>query len=662
MATDVAKYYLTQNIVVYPSSNSIDNGKLTIEENLKNMVSRITSRNYALKSSDFVLSIVGGKIQIGAGSGNIQGYDVVSSAALLLDNPISEVGYKLIGLKVTKDGSNHVRGEVLDGNDTYFEGIWAGFFPEASATDPDLLILGRVYWDGLAFTELVRDSKITHRIDADKIDIDISGPKPTAVNLDLEGAFNKLPDWYVSKYGDFMVGNFELISNNGITEGLAFPSALASARFTVGTSTNTGATLASMVPSNNNIFSKLMSTATGFTGLSSGVANNVTNIGFPTSNSTLFRIQNTTTGGSAGSGNIDFVDGKIIINSLNKGIEIKSPNGSLADNLTALLSSNTLSIKTATSNKHTFGYDSTGTNPYYTIGSLTLRTVGTDTSIVSNGNVYVQIAPSISTGSIVASGSVKTGVGISYIIEDENSLKQYVSNVPINLINVDGLISNKSYGLTPTIATPYSGTYYSKTSYEAGVLQSVYKNTLGNSSIKFIGSGSNSAELLYNYTTSRLNLTGDFTVSGDIKASRVYNAVYNDYADFVKMDKSMSYEPGDIVSKKVGVDEYTLATETNKKLVVGVYSDTYGQVLGGDDLDNMEDNLENYIPIAVAGNVFVKVIGTIEEGDLITVSCFDGVGVKVTSIEDSFGTIIGKALESKTSYGVSRIKAQVILL
>lgn len=158
-----------------------------------------------------------------------------------------------------------------------------------------------------------------------------------------------------------------------------------------------------------------------------------------------------------------------------------------------------------------------------------------------------------------------------------------------------------------------------------------------------------------------LFVTGTGKCTGDFTANRVFNAVYNDIADFVKKDQKQKIEAGDIIAIKHGSDDYVLAERLNSKLVVGVYSDSYGHVMGGENLPNMNDNLKKYAPIAIAGNVKVKILDEIQVGDLITVSAVDGVGAKVTDSFNSIGCIVGKALETKLSKGIGKIKMQVML-
>lgn len=160
-----------------------------------------------------------------------------------------------------------------------------------------------------------------------------------------------------------------------------------------------------------------------------------------------------------------------------------------------------------------------------------------------------------------------------------------------------------------------------------------------------------------------VSITGNLTGSSGKNItgfSRVYNAVWNDYADAVLKANNTTTEPGDIIAKDEYSDGYVLATSYNAKLVVGVHSDTYGHLLGGDKDAALEENLNKYIPIALAGNVKVKVVGRVKIGDFIVASFIPGVGVASNGYVP--GTIVGKALENKDTDDMSRILMQVMLI
>lgn len=150
---------------------------------------------------------------------------------------------------------------------------------------------------------------------------------------------------------------------------------------------------------------------------------------------------------------------------------------------------------------------------------------------------------------------------------------------------------------------------------------------------------------------------GKIVAQGTITGTKVFNAVWNDYADAVPKVKDSKVEPGDIICKSVNSNEYELSTYRNRKLVVGVYSDTYGHLLGGDEGKTLEETLETHIPIAVAGNVKVKVVGKVKAGDLIVTSKINGVGK--TSKWFTKGKVVGKALEDKKDKGIGKVLIQV---
>lgn len=130
--------------------------------------------------------------------------------------------------------------------------------------------------------------------------------------------------------------------------------------------------------------------------------------------------------------------------------------------------------------------------------------------------------------------------------------------------------------------------------------------------------------------------------SGYLHATRIYNAVYNDYAElFLKDDPDEEFEAGDVIVKVPGKNAYTKCSSNADKLVVGVVSENYGHLLGGTGKSEYDEKY--YIPIGLAGVIPVKTIGPIIEGDLLTTS--DSLGFARRVEEYIPGTVIGKVLE-----------------
>jgi len=144
-------------------------------------------------------------------------------------------------------------------------------------------------------------------------------------------------------------------------------------------------------------------------------------------------------------------------------------------------------------------------------------------------------------------------------------------------------------------------------------------------------------------STTRLNYDGYFW------ASKIYNAVFNDLAEF--MEKAEDAEPGQcMVMTENGV---VPSRKRGDKAVVGIYSDSFGYALGAEDQ-------ENKIPIGISGCVWVKIKELVEIGDLL-ISDVDGFVCKANDEEIMIpGIKVGKALQNKTTFGEERIKMLIM--
>lgn len=118
---------------------------------------------------------------------------------------------------------------------------------------------------------------------------------------------------------------------------------------------------------------------------------------------------------------------------------------------------------------------------------------------------------------------------------------------------------------------------------------------------------------------SRLNYDGDFY------ATRVYNAYYNDLADFQYISDDKIYG---MVYYETGMGIRICNTRCQKG-VVGVLSDTYGFALGSSEDDS-------FGPIAIAGWALAKVDKEYDSGTPLT--------------NDALGSLTEMSLEEKTKY------------
>lgn len=156
---------------------------------------------------------------------------------------------------------------------------------------------------------------------------------------------------------------------------------------------------------------------------------------------------------------------------------------------------------------------------------------------------------------------------------------------------------------------------------------------------------------------SRDNTGSCLYISGSLRPDRVYNAVYNDIAELFPC--KIKSEPGDVLILDVSSEEETYIKSTEKAhCVVGVHSDTFGYLLGGEKGMTSEELESKYVPIGLAGRVKVNVIGKINKGDKL-VATYDGCARAFNTKKDTVDEIIGYALESDDRTDKRRLKMKI---
>lgn len=155
-----------------------------------------------------------------------------------------------------------------------------------------------------------------------------------------------------------------------------------------------------------------------------------------------------------------------------------------------------------------------------------------------------------------------------------------------------------------------------------------------------IGSNANESVYVTQYSTSAgeeantrraalLDSSGNTSFPGDLTATRVFNAVYNDYAEF--FERGEDTQPGDIIALDETADSEKYIKATNmSKVIVGVQSAEYAHIIGGKNISDsskyIEENLKEFIPVGLAGRVYVNVQGNVNVGDYIGPSEIPGIG------------------------------------
>jgi len=127
--------------------------------------------------------------------------------------------------------------------------------------------------------------------------------------------------------------------------------------------------------------------------------------------------------------------------------------------------------------------------------------------------------------------------------------------------------------------------------------------------------------------------------NGNFYATKVYNAVYNDLAEFMWKSPDSKASAGDVlVATDGGV---TTSYKRADVAVVGVYSDSYGFALYQAEEDKKH-------PVGMTGTLKVKVKGIVKIGDVL-VSYKNGYAIRANLFEKLFkrDALIGKVINSK---------------
>lgn len=154
---------------------------------------------------------------------------------------------------------------------------------------------------------------------------------------------------------------------------------------------------------------------------------------------------------------------------------------------------------------------------------------------------------------------------------------------------------------------------------------------------------------------------GNVVLTGTLTATQVFNAVYNDYAEF--FPRGGETERGDIIACDETSTREQYVKATDKSLcVVGVHSEEFAQIIGGLQVEEgkgvMETNIQQFIPVAMAGRVHVKYFGKAIVGTKVVPSEIPGVG-RAWQEGDSLDHVVGRIVEPDTRQDVRLVKILV---
>lgn len=172
-------------------------------------------------------------------------------------------------------------------------------------------------------------------------------------------------------------------------------------------------------------------------------------------------------------------------------------------------------------------------------------------------------------------------------------------------------------------------------------------------------------DITYNSQTKTLNIpnirTGTIAAE-EITGQRIYGSYWSDYAEF--FPKGEETNPGDLImlNPYSDTEEYVAHTGEQDIPVIGVHSDEFGHIIGGenpiDKQDFLDYNLDRNIPVALAGRVHVSFVGKAKRNNYVVPSNVKGCAKLYDATKDNPLQIIGILVEDddKTDKRRLRIK------
>ena len=253
-------------------------------------------------------------------------------------------------------------------------------------------------------------------------------------------------------------------------------------------------------------------------------------------------------------------------------------------------------------------------------------------------------------------------VPFTLVDRSTNGLMSVADKEKLDGIKITSVATGKRY-ITLADSTDSLEFHTSENFYINCAEKKLYTTNIQNSgSISNSGNFTNSGNIT---NTGTIQSTGSISSSGDITGNRVFNAIYNDYAEL--MPRGEDTEPGDIVMLDLKTDneQYIKAYRKNDEpvRVAGVHSDEFGSLIGGekpvDDRNLLEYNIDKFIPVALSGRIHVKFIGRSKKGAEVVPSSEPGYGRLYNKDIDDPKMIIGYLVESDDKTDKRKLKIRI---
>lgn len=173
-------------------------------------------------------------------------------------------------------------------------------------------------------------------------------------------------------------------------------------------------------------------------------------------------------------------------------------------------------------------------------------------------------------------------------------------------------------------------------------------------------------DITYNSQTKTLNIpnirTGTIAAE-EITGQRIYGSYWSDYAEF--FPKGEETNPGDLImlNPHSDTEEYVAHTGEQDIPVIGVHSDEFGHIIGGEDPIDKQDfldyNLDRNIPVALAGRVHVSFVGKAKRNNYVVPSNVKGCAKLYDATKDNSLQIIGILVEDDDRTDKRRLRIKL---
>ena len=292
------------------------------------------------------------------------------------------------------------------------------------------------------------------------------------------------------------------------------------------------------------------------------------------------------------------------------------------------------------------------------VGKSIFRYNNNALSLLGDNTNYFNLSPNVNIlGNARVSSTLYLGTGnfgsqASYLKPLELNLQSDANNkTTITPISTTILCSGNGTGFVK-VSNPTSskytimrnnGTidlYNSETSpiitLKDGSYSTILKQTKGAK-----GNGTGTVSIL-DITAGHTKFNGDITATGEIRANKVYNAVYNGFGEIFRKPIDEKIEYGDIVCVREDGLVHKVASANDINNIIGVCSNTIGIEMGGKDIPK-----EEQVEVEMVGQIWVKTDNeNIKCGQWVK-ALPDGKCDITTNRQDRLGITISNVIDNK---------------